>query len=69
MIYDFILTEERKNVEESLATKLTRVQNDPFCKLPVELIHHIAYYTEGHELIALRQVSRFVRQATRSSSF
>jgi len=69
MIYDFTLTEERKGVEESLATKLTRVQNDPFCKLPVELIHHIAYYTEGHELIALRQVSRFVRQATRSNSF
>jgi hypothetical protein len=69
MICDFLLTEERKSVEQSLATKVTRVQNDPFCKLSVELIHQIANYTEGHELIALRQVSRFVRQATRSSDF
>jgi hypothetical protein len=69
MLCDFIITEERKGVERSLATKLARVQNDPFCKLPVELIHHIANYTEGHELIALRQVSPFVRQATRSSIF
>jgi hypothetical protein len=69
MIRDFILTEERKGVEQSLATKVTRVQNDPFCKLPVELIHHVAGYMKGRDLIGLRQVSRFARQATRSSSF
>jgi hypothetical protein len=68
-ILDYILTEERKSVEQSLATKVTRVQNDPFCKLPVELVHQIANYIEGNELIALRQVSRFVRQATRSSDY
>jgi hypothetical protein len=69
MICDFFLTEERKRVEQSLASKVTSVQNDPFCKLPTELIHHIANYMEGRELIALRQVSRFVRQATRSGNF
>jgi hypothetical protein len=69
LVCDFIATEERKSVEQSLASKVTHVQHDPFCKLPVELIHHVASYMEGHELIALRQVSRFVRQATRSSSF
>jgi hypothetical protein len=65
-ICDFFLTEERKGFEQSLATKDTR---DPFCKLPVELIQHVAGYMEGHELIALRQVSRFARQATQSDSF
>jgi hypothetical protein len=69
MICDFLFTEERKKVEQSLTSKVTRVQNDPFCKLPTELIHHIANYMDGHELIALRQESRFVRQATRSSNF
>jgi hypothetical protein len=69
LVGDFILTEERKNVERSLASKTTYVHNDPFCKLPIELVHCIAEHMEGHELIALRQVSRFVRQATRSSSF
>ena len=68
MIRDLILTEERKGVEQSLATKVTRVQNDPFRKLPVELIQHIAEYTKGHDLIAIRQVSRLFRQATRLSS-
>jgi hypothetical protein len=69
MIRDFILTEERKGVEHSLATKVTRVQNDPFRKLPVELIQHIAKCTDGHDLIAIRQASRFFRQATRSGNF
>lgn len=69
MIRDFVLAEERKGVEQSLATKVTRVQNDPFRKLPVELIEHIAEHTQGHDLIAIRQVSRFFRQATRSGNF
>jgi hypothetical protein len=69
MIRDFVLTEERKGVEQSLATKVTRVQSDPFRKLPVELIEHIAEFAEGHDLIAIRQVSRFFRQATRSGNF
>ena len=42
MICDLVLTEERKSVERSLATRVTCVQQRPFCKLPIGLIHNTA---------------------------
>lgn len=69
MSRSFVVTEERKGVEQSLASISSRVQNDPFCNLPSELIHHMTSYMEGHDIISLRQCSRCVRQTTRSPTF
>lgn len=69
MSRSFVVTEERTGVEQSLASTSSRVQNDPFCKLPTELIHHMINYMEGHDIISLRQCSRCVRQTTRSPTF
>jgi hypothetical protein len=70
-ISDFILTEDRKNAGRSLASKTetTDAQQDPFCRLPTELIHHVTDHMDGQELIALNRASRSVWHATRSTSF
>lgn len=68
MILSFILNEERKSVEQSLADNPTQ-EHDPFRKLPPELIHHVTDYLEGHEIMSLCECSRSVRQATSSQGF
>lgn len=65
---DFVLSDERK-LQDSQPRKTIHMQQDPFCKLPPELIFHTTTYMEGLDILALRKASLSFRNTTSDSKF
>lgn len=65
---DFVLSDKRK-LQDSQPRKTIHIQQDPFCKLPPELILHTTTYMEGLDILALRKASLSFRNTTSDSKF
>lgn len=65
---DFILSNESKK-QDSQPRKTIHIQQDPFYKLPSELILHTTSYMEGPDILALRKASLSFRNTTNDSKF